>query len=456
MAKFKVVQGGLSKLGKNVGNAVKEVAESTKKTNPNKGGKAISKLAKQFDVEEKVVISAAKGMGYDSTKTLIRNGGEALDIDALRSSARRLQGIKNDGKAAAKKAVEEAQKNYGADAAQAKSILRHQKKTGNAIKYTNPDKPISQAVDARIQGNLANKSAEESAAVLSNPIKYGGEYAGKNGSTVVQKGGKMEELYKQNLRNGDSMDAAIKNAGSQYQTVDDKAFVEQLYSQKGYKDKNVKSEWAIAQENKTIAANDQTFIDELYAQKGYKDKNTQSVWAANQEKIRADEETLMKSIEGMKAREHKEAVNKKISENARANARKVEMQGPPEFHYESKDLITGSDQDIYMKKKTQSYINDNREDLLVNKNQDNPLYQKFADAGFVSANGEITTKNFNRGMAHFINEASGKDMGFMDKMDFYKVPQKAVAGASTFWLVNKLASSGGQQSNAQLYGQQAY
>lgn len=55
-----------------------------------------------------------------------------------------------------------------------------------------------------------------------------------------------------------------------------------------------------------------------------------------------------------------------------------------------------------------------------------------------------------------ILNASGKDMQLMDTLGYYQVPQKATAAAGTMWLVNKLASSNGQQTNAQLYGQQSY
>lgn len=55
-----------------------------------------------------------------------------------------------------------------------------------------------------------------------------------------------------------------------------------------------------------------------------------------------------------------------------------------------------------------------------------------------------------------IRSASHKDMQFGDWMGYHQVPEKAVAGMGTVWLVNKLASSGGQQTNAQLYGQQPY
>lgn len=56
----------------------------------------------------------------------------------------------------------------------------------------------------------------------------------------------------------------------------------------------------------------------------------------------------------------------------------------------------------------------------------------------------------------YIYAHNTSDMGFADTMGYHKVPQKVTGVMGTAWLVNKMASGGGQQSNAQLYGQQGY
>lgn len=70
--------------------------------------------------------------------------------------------------------------------------------------------------------------------------------------------------------------------------------------------------------------------------------------------------------------------------------------------------------------------------------------------------GHITKEQIENARIEAIQNASADQMGLTDRMGYHKVPQKAAAGVGTFWLVNKLASNNGQQTNAQLYGQQPY
>jgi hypothetical protein len=68
-----------------------------------------------------------------------------------------------------------------------------------------------------------------------------------------------------------------------------------------------------------------------------------------------------------------------------------------------------------------------------------------------------TTMDEIQGMrAAGINSANKNDMGFVDFMGYNKIPQIATGVAGTAWLVNKMAASGGQQTNSQLYGQTPY
>ena len=55
-----------------------------------------------------------------------------------------------------------------------------------------------------------------------------------------------------------------------------------------------------------------------------------------------------------------------------------------------------------------------------------------------------------------IDSMSAKDMKMVDAMGYYKVPQKVTGVLGTAWLVNKMAATGGQQTNSQLYGQTPY
>jgi hypothetical protein len=54
-----------------------------------------------------------------------------------------------------------------------------------------------------------------------------------------------------------------------------------------------------------------------------------------------------------------------------------------------------------------------------------------------------------------VKSRSGRDLSFGENMGYYKVPQKAAVVGTTAWLISSMSSSKGQQSNAQLYGQQS-
>lgn len=58
--------------------------------------------------------------------------------------------------------------------------------------------------------------------------------------------------------------------------------------------------------------------------------------------------------------------------------------------------------------------------------------------------------------SNMLYEARNRNASLSDNLGYHKIPQKAVGAMGTAWLVNKLASDKGQQSNAQLYGQPQY
>ena len=70
--------------------------------------------------------------------------------------------------------------------------------------------------------------------------------------------------------------------------------------------------------------------------------------------------------------------------------------------------------------------------------------------------GKVTEEFLNEVGARAVENAR-KNPGFMHTMNAYKVPQALAAGGmllGTAGLVSRMFSSRGQQSNAQLYGQQ--
>ncbi len=69
-----------------------------------------------------------------------------------------------------------------------------------------------------------------------------------------------------------------------------------------------------------------------------------------------------------------------------------------------------------------------------------------------------TAKSAGKEAAEGVAEGAAKKVGksLLDKAVDMKIPQIALGVGVTAWLVNKLSDSRGQQSNAQLYGQQGY
>lgn len=92
-------------------------------------------------------------------------------------------------------------------------------------------------------------------------------------------------------------------------------------------------------------------------------------------------------------------------------------------------------------------------DFIDRYKKTNPDLDITADQLKSLASDENKYKTFRGG---YLNNMDDKDFSLSETMGFYKIPQKATGVAGTLWLVNKLASNGGQQSNAQLYGQQPY
>ncbi len=72
----------------------------------------------------------------------------------------------------------------------------------------------------------------------------------------------------------------------------------------------------------------------------------------------------------------------------------------------------------------------------------------------VLADTKIATKVAGKEAAEGAAKKVGKSL--LDKAVDMKIPQIALGVGVTAWLVNKLSDSRGQQSNAQLYGQQGY
>lgn len=93
-------------------------------------------------------------------------------------------------------------------------------------------------------------------------------------------------------------------------------------------------------------------------------------------------------------------------------------------------------------------------DAFKKKDFNNPLLKQLTNEGIDLK--QINVDNLQALRQETINKMSAKDMKMVDAMGYYKVPQKVTGVLGTAWLVNKMAATGGQQTNSQLYGQTPY
>lgn len=99
-------------------------------------------------------------------------------------------------------------------------------------------------------------------------------------------------------------------------------------------------------------------------------------------------------------------------------------------------------------------LKDKNPEKFEQKAKSNPLLNKMK--GDRENYNHITRRKVEADRMEAIKNASQDQMGLMDHMGYHRVPQRVATGVGTFWLVNKLAEGNGQQTNAQLYGQQPY
>lgn len=112
-----------------------------------------------------------------------------------------------------------------------------------------------------------------------------------------------------------------------------------------------------------------------------------------------------------------------------------------------------NDKESYMKW-TQGKKYDEAIDAFRNKDFNNPLLKQLEDKNIKVQ--DLKLENLEALRQDAIQRVSAKDMKFMDTMGYYKAPQIATGVLGTAWLVNKMAATGGEMTNSQLYGQTQY
>lgn len=86
---------------------------------------------------------------------------------------------------------------------------------------------------------------------------------------------------------------------------------------------------------------------------------------------------------------------------------------------------------------------------------DNPVLTEMANFHNTTPE-QLTQDQINSFRDIKIDSSRLRDTTIRDQLGYNKIPQKVTGVLSTAWLVNKLASDKGQQTNAQLYNQQPY
>lgn len=112
--------------------------------------------------------------------------------------------------------------------------------------------------------------------------------------------------------------------------------------------------------------------------------------------------------------------------------------------YESKD-----DYARFVRSKDVKELNNN----IKNKVED--VYESDL-AKSIGVTQGMTPEQIFEAQKKYVSAATKDDLGIADSLAYHKVPQIATGIGSTAWLVNKMSSDKGQQTNAQLYNQVQY
>lgn len=142
------------------------------------------------------------------------------------------------------------------------------------------------------------------------------------------------------------------------------------------------------------------------------------------------------------------------SPNSNSNQR-ADLSGSSPEQYSTRGLKANryNDKESYMK-----YSVANQYDDAIRSwekgDYNNPILESLKSDGMDLKN--ATKDDLFAKRSEAIKNASGNDMGFGDWMGYTRAPQYATAIGGTAWLVSRMSSTKGQQTNSQLYGQSPY
>lgn len=147
--------------------------------------------------------------------------------------------------------------------------------------------------------------------------------------------------------------------------------------------------------------------------------------------------------------------NQTLKAEAKANKKLQGMKPDVDNIISTRDLKKNmyDNKESYMKW-SQAKKYDEAIDAFKAEDFNNPILKQLSDKGIDVK--QLNTDNLQALRQEAINTVSAKDMKMMDTLGYHKVPQKVTGVLGTAWLVNKMAATGGEQTNSQLYGQSPY
>lgn len=224
----------------------------------------------------------------------------------------------------------------------------------------------------------------------------------------------------------------------------------------------------------------QNYVDNAIKQAGHQEvdidtllKNTISEYKANNVS-RASRETVDKASASAK----QSTKNTQSNQNAKANAsaNKTQTEGArnlggtsPNSNSGQRSDLSGSSPEQYSTRKLKANRYNDKESYMkysvANQYDDairswesgdynNPILESLKSDGMDLKN--ATKDDLFAKRSDAIKNASGNDMGFGDWMGYTRTPQYATAIGGTAWLVSRMSSTKGEQTNSQLYGQSPY
>lgn len=218
----------------------------------------------------------------------------------------------------------------------------------------------------------------------------------------------------------------------------------------------------------------QNYVDNAIKQAGHQEvdidtllKNTISEYKANNVS-RASRETVDKASAGAKQStknaKANASANKTQTEGARNlggtspnsnSGQRSDLSGSSPEQYSTRELKANryNDKESYMKYSVANQY-DNAIRSWESGDYNNPILESLKSDGMDLKN--ATKDDLFAKRSNAIKNASGNDMGFGDWMGYTKTPQYATAIGGTAWLVSRMSSTKGQQTNSQLYGQSPY